>query len=115
MAEGVTASGAGKGEPQPISGCFVWLAWMFGGNTILMALTILIARGARWTLTYKDLAFWGVVGLIVLLRHIDLKRFSGRTADGERATPRHFRRYVVGLVGLWSVLWALGHSLGLDR
>ena len=115
MAESATASGAGKGEPQPVSGCFVWLGWMFGGNTLLMALTILIARGTRWTLTIKDVLFWTVVGLVVLLRYVDMKWFSKRTVDGETARPRDFRRYVAGLVVFWLALWALGHSVGLNR
>ena len=111
----VTASGAVRGETQPVSGCFVWLGWMFGGNTLLFALTILIARGPRWTLTFKDVLFWILVGLVVLLRYVDMKWFSKRTADGEPVSTQDFRRYVAGLVGFWLALWALGHSLALDR
>jgi len=115
MAERVTASGAGKGEPQPVSGCFVWLGWMIGGNTLLFALTILIARGPRWTVTVKDVLFWTIVGLVVLLRYADMKWFGKRTADGEPARARDFRRYVAGLVAFWLALWVLGHSVVLDR
>ncbi|MCK6449025.1 MAG: hypothetical protein L6Q99_21730 [Planctomycetes bacterium] len=99
---------------QPISGCLISLGWLVGGNVLLAALAVLIARNDPWTLTTRDLLFWAVVVAVVLLRYLDLTRFTRRTADGDRATPRDFRRYGMSFGGFWLCVWLLGQSVGLD-
>ena len=112
MADGA-ATRAPSGKPQPVSGCLVRLGWLGGGNMLLMAFAVLIARGERWTLTAKDVAFWLILALALGLRYVDWKRFSATTADGEPATLRDVRRYAAMLVGTWSALWGLAQTLEL--
>ena len=100
-------------ELQPVSGCFVRLGWLAGANVLLAGLGILIARGERWTLTAKDVAFWLIVPAAVALRYVDWKRFRGTTADGDPATARHIRRYAAWLCGSWSALWLVAQMLEL--
>lgn len=113
MAEKAAARGSDGSKPLPMSGCFVRLGWIVGGNVLLAMLAVLIARGERWTLSPKDAAFLVILGAAVALRYVDWKRFGGTTADGEPATLHHFRRYVAWHLGSWSGAWTVAQTLEL--
>lgn len=113
MAEDGATNRAQSGEPRPASGCYVRLGWLAGGNILLTALAISIARAERWTLTAVDAAFLAVLALVVAARYVDWKSFSATTADGEPATLRDVRRYAAVLVGTWSAIWGLAQTLEL--
>jgi hypothetical protein len=113
MADDRAALRAQSGDSDSPTGCLVRMGWLAGGNVVLMALAILIARGERWTLTGKDVAFGLLVASVVVLRFVDWRRYSRTTADGRSATTAHILRFAVILVGAWSVAWVLAQSLDL--
>jgi hypothetical protein len=109
---------AGTGvAPTEGTGCFALifrLLWIIVGNLVLLFLAVLIAQ--RKGFSALDLAFWAVVGALVLVRYIDITRLKGLTTDSQPATIRHWRRYAVTLAVISVALWALAHvasSLGL--
>ncbi|TAJ08164.1 MAG: hypothetical protein EPO68_15735 [Planctomycetota bacterium] len=97
-----------------MTGCFVRLAWLLGGNVVLLCIAILIARDTQWTLTTKDAVFWCVVASVLLLRFVDFKWFDGRRLDGSPVTARDQRRWVAAFIGAWLALWIVGQSVELD-
>jgi hypothetical protein len=118
-AGGKAASMAHPRDPltTPVSsseqtGCLaalVRLAWLIGGGAALAILTLFIARTGR--LSGLDLVFWVVVILMAVVRFVDITRFGGLTSDGEPATARTWRRYVLRLVLIAGGLWALAHTV----
>ncbi len=111
MADDARGPARRESGTEPVSGCLVRLGWLVGGVVMLLVLTITISQEPPWTLTAKDVAFWAVVGIVVALRYIDVKRFRGRTMEGEPATVRHVVRYAIGLVGASALLWTLAQSV----
>jgi len=89
------------------------LGWMLAGNAALAVLATMILAGPAWTMTAKDLLYWLVVAAVIALRYVDVFRHHGQTADGAPATPRHFRRYVIGLLVVAAFVWTCCHSFQL--
>ncbi|MEW6071667.1 MAG: hypothetical protein AB1726_03605 [Planctomycetota bacterium] len=100
----------GKNAAQPVSGCFVRLGWLLVGNATMLVLLLTILQQPSWSLTWRDIAFWLVLGATIALRHIDAKRFCGTTMEDEPATPRSLRRYTIALAAAAALLWTLGQS-----
>ena len=96
---------------EPI-GCLpvvVRLLWLVVGNGALLLLSILIAQ--ERTFSALDLAFWGSVVALILVRYIDITRLGGLTKDGEPASLRDWRRYILFLLLGAGALWGLAHAL----
>lgn len=93
------------------AGCLggvIRLVWLAAGNAALVFIAIAMAqRRAVWAL---DLTFWAIVAGLIVLRYIDITRFGGLTTDGEPASLQHWRRYLVLLLLVAGVLWALAHG-----
>jgi hypothetical protein len=96
-------------EPMGFCAVVVRIFWLMGGNLVLFMLAIFIfeGRGSLWT----DIAFWGVVGALVLLRYIDITRLKGLTSDSQPATLKHWRLYVIKLLAGSGALWGLAHGI----
>ena len=100
-------------ESQPGGSCLSRLLWMMIGPMILMLLTVnIINSGSGW-LTAADVAFFVVLGIMLLARWFDFRAGNPRTISGDPATPRHLRRYlpltlVIGL-GVWAAANAIGN------
>lgn len=95
---------------NPELGCLIQLFWSIGGCGMLTAIAVLIVREPRWTFSFRDALFWGVVTAMVAARAIDVRRFAGRTRDGDPATTRDVRRYALGLVAIAALVWAAAQS-----
>ena len=65
----------------------------------------------RRGLSILDIAFWGIVVGLVLIRYIDITRLKGLTTNSEPATLRHWRTYVTKLLVVGAVLWGLAHGI----
>lgn len=87
----------------------VRLFWMMLGPCVLFFLAFFIAR--RPTLPALDIAFWAIVVALIVVRHIDITRLNGLTAEGEPATLHHWRRFVFVLILVSGTLWLLAHTL----
>lgn len=86
--------------------------WMFAGNAAVGFLAMSIARHAQ-ALSWRDLAYWGAVASLIAVRFVDIARLGGATADGEPATPAHWRRYSALLVLICGLGWAAAHGIAL--
>lgn len=85
----------------------VRLTWLMVGNAALFFLAIRIAQ--RKAFSGFDIAFWGTVAGLVLLRYVDITRLRGFTKDGEPASLRHWRNYTLLLLLISAGLWILAH------
>ena len=99
------------GEPEPPTGCLVRVLWMVIGQGALAILAFTLLRQSPWSFSVRDVAFWLIVGLVIAARYVDVTRFDGRTANGEPATLRDFRRHTIGLVLVCGAVWTFAHSV----
>jgi hypothetical protein len=79
------------------------------GNLGLLAVAAMIFE--RNALSVFDALYWLLVIALAAARTVDVRRFNGLTVDGEPATAVHLRLYLVKLLILAAVLWALVHLL----
>lgn len=101
-------------EQQPAegaSGCLFRVYWMLLGNALVFvcAYRIVEAEGA---LILADAFYWLAVAGLVGARYVDVRYMEGRTAEGQPATMRDWRRYRLGVLGTSAVVWAAAHALG---
>ena len=98
-------------EQTQATGCLpvvIRLAWLVVGNATLLFLGLRIAQ--EKTFSRLDLAFWAAVLALILVRYIDSTRLHGLTKDGEPASLRHWRSYVIFLLLGSGALWGLAHA-----
>ena len=96
-------------EPTGCLGVVVRLSWLAVGPALLFALTFKIGDTGRFSAL--DVLFWIVAVGMVALRHVDIARLGGQTADCEPADMRDWRRYVIAVGAAAAALWALAHTL----
>jgi hypothetical protein len=94
-------------------GVLVRLGWMLFGFVAIAMTAMTIASRPTWTISWRDGVFWGAVIASALFRYLDVVKFHGETANGERASLRDLRRYVLGLVVLTVCLWSGVQSVDL--
>lgn len=100
---------ATESAPIGCTGLILRLIWLLGGNAALVLLGAAIWQKKAFSVL--DLAFWAIVGALVLIRYIDITRFKGLTSNSEPATLGHWRRYTVKLVVLAGLFWGLAHAV----
>jgi hypothetical protein len=103
-----------KDEVQNVSGAglMVRLFWMLGGQLGLLACLALIVRDDRALHSAVSIGFWIVLGLMILARYFDVKRFGGAKTDGTtRATMQDVKKFAYGSVGLGGAFWLVAHLL----
>lgn len=98
-------------EYHSLVGCLPRIVWMGVGNIGLVVAVLAVYESTTgWTIA--DLLFWGVVGVLIGTRYVDIVRYQGLTADGQPATMAHFRRYAIVLLATAVALWAATRALG---
>lgn len=88
------------------------ITWMLLGPVALLVLMLTIGSSAAGWLTATDLAFFVVLGLMVLARWWEFRSGQGQTAAGEPMTTGDFRGYVLGVLTLGLVVWAGANAVG---
>ena len=106
-----TQEGADRADSN--TSTFLRLGWMLAGSFLLVLLAVLILMGPAWTVTFKDVLYWVAAAAVVVLRYIDIFHFRGQTAYGEPATPKHFKRFAIGLLTVSAALWTFAQSIQL--
>ena len=96
-------------EPTGCLGVIVRLSWLAVGPALLFALTFKIGDTARFSAL--DVLFWAVAAGMVVVRHFDIARLGGQTANCEPAGMRDWRRYAIAVPLAAAALWALAHTL----
>jgi hypothetical protein len=86
--------------------------WIMVGPLVLTLLTFTIIRiGSGW-LTAADIAFFVVLGGMVLGRWLEFRGGSPQTSTGEPATAAHLRRYAVGTILVGLLIWVVANLIG---
>ncbi len=98
-------------EYDPPGGCFLRVFWMMIGNVILLSCAYGIAQHRSSLLSMADAFYWAIVGSLLAARYVDIRYLCGSTADGDRATMTHWRRYVAILGVVSTGLWLGAHAM----
>jgi hypothetical protein len=113
--DGSAASQPDPQEGQPVegaSGCLLRVYWMLLGNALVFLCAYLIAQ-AGGLFSAVDVFYWLAVAGLLGARYVDVRYMNGRTAEGQPATTRDWRRYRLGVLGVSVVLWGAVHLVGL--
>jgi len=81
------------------------LAWMMFGNLALGLCAAFVAKGTAPVV--MDVAFFAVAIGLIAVRHVDITKFKGQTADGKPATLADWRRYALMMAVISAGLWAI--------
>ncbi len=91
---------------------FARIFWMMIGPLTLAILAYAIVNvGSGW-LTVADIAFFLVLGGVVLARWIEFQGGNPQKATGEPATPADLHRFVVVTLILGLVVWVIANLIG---
>jgi len=99
----------GDAEPIGCGGLVARMIWLLAGNAALLMLAVLIFH--RRGFSALDVVFWAIVAALVLIRYLDITRLKGLTSNSEPATLKHWRMYVIRLLGASAILWGLAHGI----
>jgi len=94
-------------KPLRGGGCLTRLYWMFGGNAILLFVTVFIVDKHFKFPSLLDLAYWATVISLLVVRYIDVRFMNGDTAEGKPSTLQDFRRYAFTLTIVAALLYIL--------
>jgi hypothetical protein len=86
--------------------------WMMMGNMALGLCAVFITINSIPYFSVYDFIYWMIVVMLIIARYIDVKKLNGLTADGDPATPAHWRRHTFLLILVSVPLWIISHSLG---
>jgi hypothetical protein len=102
-------------QPQAHSGlsALARIGWMVVGSIMMVSLAMSIASQPAWSFTSRDLVFWGVALATGIVRYIDVTKLDGQTANGDRATTKDLRQYLISLVAIACLLWVGAQSVWL--
>ena len=76
------------------------------GAAGLVVIAMIVGTETDGRLSLRDAAYVAIMVSMIAARYVDVRRYDGRTADGQRATMEHFRSYA--LTVLIASLAALG-------
>ena len=106
----MTAPEGSGGAPQAGGmGCLARFFWFIGGNIVLVVSAVAIAQRSD-LLSVWDAVFWATVLAMVVVRYWDIARCQGLTAEGQPATLKHWRRYVLLLTAVALAAWLAAHA-----
>ena len=96
----------------PMAGHLLRVFWLFVGNAVVYGSWVAIVLTSSPVPSVFDGVVWLAIGLMIVARRVDIRRFSGRTAQGDPTTMADWRRYVAILVGSGVVGGIVAHFLG---
>jgi hypothetical protein len=86
---------------------------MLLGNGCLAVVLIHMASNRTQLPSLVDATFVTIVASLVVARLADIRYFDGCTAEGARATMRHFWRYSLGLLSGSATGWGAATAAAL--
>lgn len=86
--------------------------WLMLGPLLLVLMTFIIASTGNGWLTPADLVFFGILVALVIARWLEFRGGNPQTAEGQPATPEHFRRYLIVVIALGLGLWLIANIVG---
>jgi hypothetical protein len=85
---------------------------MFVGVVALGTSALTLFRADHSVLSVPSVMLWLVAATMIGARWLDISRFNGLTAEGQPASPRHLRRYAVGVGAAAAALWGGALAFG---
>ncbi len=79
--------------------------WMILGPLCLFLLAFALTKQPPGWFRVLDLAFFALLGSIILVRWLEFRSGRAQTATGEPATAADLRKYTVMMVALGFVVW----------
>ena len=94
-------------QPQPLRplALLFRLHWMLGGFIIIFVLAVSMMRHDTPLVSWQSLGVWLAALSMIAVRYVNIVRFGGLTADGERASPQDLVGYSVGTLVFTSAVW----------
>jgi len=92
-------------KPNPSLGVLARFYWMAIGPMIIILIAIAIMMKSFEKNAITNLTYWGLVLSVILIRYLDIRYLKGETADGEPATMKHWKRFCMLLLIIYTVLW----------
>jgi hypothetical protein len=94
------------------SALFGRVFWTMIGPLSLVLLAFTIIRiGSGW-MTWADIAYFAVLGGMLLARRQEFRRGNRRRADGNPATPADLHRYVQLIIPIGLGVWVVANVVG---
>jgi hypothetical protein len=83
---------------------------MLLGNALVALFAYgIVERGG--VITGMDMFYWLGAASLVIVRYVDIRFLGGKTAEGERATMKHWQRYSLRVLAVSVILWLVTHGL----
>jgi hypothetical protein len=109
----LSGSQAALTKPTPISAVLGRLTWMlFGPFTLFLATAAVTSKG-NGLFSIADGLYWATLGLMLLGRRVEVRSGHALTSEGAPATPKHLRRYAIGLMLVGTAIWVVAHLVRL--
>lgn len=93
----------------PVFGRLLWM--MIGPLTLVLVIYFIATSGTGWTTT-ADLLYFVILGGMMLGRWLEFRGGSPETSTGEPATAADLRHYILMLVTVGPIVWALTNLVG---
>ena len=92
-------------ERTPASAALARLVWMMLGPVALVLTAVAIVRTGNGWLTGADIAYFAVLGAVLLARWGEFRGGSAQTATGEPATREDVRRFLIFTAAGGLLVW----------
>lgn len=94
-------------QPQPLRplALLFRLHWMLGGFIIVFVLAVSMMRHDTPLVSWESLGVWLAALSMIVVRYVNIVRFGGLTADGERATLQDLIGYAAGTLAFTAAVW----------
>ena len=90
--------------------------WMFIGTLVMILCALAIAEHKQVWYSPYDFVFWIMFILLILARFLDVKKYKGRTAQGDQLmTIALWRRYASFIFIISLGIWLAAHGWAYYR
>lgn len=113
MGDAHSKSGSDQAQASGGLGALARIGWMVVGSITMLSLAMSIASQPAWSFAVRDAVFWGVTLATGIVRYIDVTKLDGQTANGNRATTKDLRQYLISLAAIACLMWVGAQSVWL--
>lgn len=99
-------------ESTSLLGAVSRLFWMMIGPGLLALCTLFIVTKGNGWMTPADIGYFVVLAALMLARCLEFWTGNPQTSTGEAATPAHLRMYLLGVVVIGILVWAVANIIG---
>jgi hypothetical protein len=107
----LTAGGRGN---ESSLGCFVRVVWPLFVPVSLILVGSTIIRQPRWTFSWGDCAYWGIVVGVVCVRYINVATLGALSSRQEPITARRFVLECTATLVVGAIVWVVLKSFRFE-